>query len=810
MATNTAKSQFTAVIVPSASIAAVADSEFDPPTTDVASEEACAFQCLLDNHIGTSAADPLTPHYTYYPDPNDATEPQNIPSYRCAGFTYVGGKCTLYTSAALPELAPTAKAAASADDVTYYDLNCQNYGTRVSSIRGGARAHYCLCNQADAIDQANDVPGKNAVAMFEGERCTVPASWHHTNELHPSFNVYGIDASGANGGTSAPYFDVSAMSPAQQRWRTGFPVHHPSPGFNVHTATGIPYPIAAGDANTAAARVANAIGDGPAFSPVPPMGYSSPGSTSGQCTGQSLEGVLPTKSTCVPDSSGQTDHCQLNCAPPAAPPATFTATAFGAAAASSTPPTPPVPQPDGFSTGTTQGGANWCAGQQCDGSACPPGVAADLTAACNKSPASFDDAAKAYKQCIANGRAMVHQDGVDRADVSTWSQAQQNSLNQLLGSAGECSSYYTQADGQIAIIAIPEGAGEGGFHSQTAGQTNCEALFDASNALSEYSAINNCALTSITNCQAVNACSTQEIEAYIISTGKSAQIDISQADSININASANYTNSVKNNIANATQQSLSSIISQMNKQLADNESTANAGGGVADLSGGTVPQAGPRTFAQNAAAISSIVNNAISSQIENTQVTVATQEQKIEAYVQSSGDNAKITIGQNGLLDMQVSLITKNAVSNTVSTATTQALTTNIDQTNDDKRQLIGLILMCLAIVLLVAGAAVAGFFLVKVVGKMGKKAMTKMKSVAAQKVAQAPTQQQAAPAPQAQQPKAQQPKAQQPKAQQPKAQQPKAQQPKAPQPKAQQPKAQQPKAPQPKAQQPKAQQPKA
>jgi len=761
---NTAKGQFTAVIVPSASIDAVADSAFDPPSTGAASEEACAFQCLLDNHIGTSAAEPLTPHYTYYPDPNDATEPQNIPSYRCTGFTYGGGKCKLYTSAALPELAPTAKAAASTGDVTYYDLNCQNYGTRVSSIRGGARTHYCLCNQAEAIDQANAaVP--NAVAMFEGERCTVPTSWHHTNEVHASFNRYSKAAD--NDADPTQVFEASVMSPAQQRWRTAYPVHHPSPGFNVHTGTGIPYPIAAGDPNAASA--ADALSDPTA---VPPAGYSAPASTSGQCSGASNTcDVLPDPTgKCTADTTpGQTACCQLNCPAPTASAVLRETRAFGAAAALGATPTPPIQPPGDIDNGTTKGGPNWCGTTDKSGAentcqeSCPPSAVADMVDACNKSPESFDAAAQAYKQCIANGRAMVHQDGVDRADVSTWSQAQQTSLNQLLGSAGSCNSFYTQSNGQAAVIAIPEGGGEASFNTQSAGATNCEALFDASNALSEYSAVNNCALTSITNCQAVNACSSQKINAHIISRGKDATIDIEQQSTINVNASANYTNNVKNNVANATQQSLSSIISQMNKQLADNESSTSAGGPIVNHDGGMLPQSGPRTFAQNAAAISSIVNNALSSQIENTQVTSVVQNQEIDAYVQSTGDNAKITIKQDAILDMQVSMITKNAVDNTITNSTVQSLTTNIDQTNDDKRQLIGLILMCIAIVLLVAGAAVAGFFLVKVVGKMGKKAMTKMKNVAAQKAAQAQPPQAAVP--QIQQPKAQQPKAQQPKA---------------------------------------------
>lgn len=725
-----ASSIFTQISVPTASLAALvpipgSDSDYAAAGAPMpgylqksvtigtsGALETCAQLALSDNHIGDfgqkwKPATPTDANYTYYHDLAGPQAPPQ-PTYRAAGFSFVTASdqptqvtCTLYTADALPLLAPVEVAAGTTESSIYYDLNCQNGGSRVSAIRGGPAMHYCLCNQG-VPDPTKTPEEQYAGSMFEGERCTVPKSFLHTNDVHPAFNQ--VDGNYLQG----------AMSPAAARWRSSFPRAHPSGGYAVHQTSGVPLPLAAWDPT------------GNSLDPINvPQGYSIAATTSGQCG--TTAGLLSRTAKCNISSGsspiGTLTGCFVGC-PSAAP------TAMGAALANG------AITPRDATTGTLGGTPGTCTtGPE---SPCTAGcgeVISASAAACTKEPPSFVEAAKTYAVCMANARAMIKSDTADRAMVSTWSAAQQNSLNQLLAGAGnsKCSTSYNTSHETIGLHWVPVPGVDGGEDATSANSVNCEAIFESAEALSAYNASINCTLNSVQNCQSAMVCSDQTVDAVFDLYGNKDTVNITQSDTTNLNASANYTTQFINTFANETHQTLDAVISQFNSQM--KAAYAEIDASIAAAKGGQLPSSGPRSFANIAAAISNITENAVSNQINNNQVTEAITQQKIQVQVTSHGDNLKADIQQTATTDMQVSMITQNSINNSFTNTTTQVLTATTNQTNKDPLSggLSGGIGIIVLFVVLLIGIAVAGFFVFKlskkglhVAGKIAHKVSAK------------------------------------------------------------------------------------
>jgi hypothetical protein len=695
--------------------------------------EDCQRLCLADNNMAVDANGNLVSGVAYYPrtapnplpageaagmyDPSElvskvALLPGMTPTYRCAGVLSGPSQCMLVTSGALPVVAEDA-GPGDTSTLVYYDLDCQHSGAR-RTYDTDAQRKYCVCNPLIAED------GEHTHAMYEGERCTVPNTFLHSNNFHSSF--YRTDEN---------FYHPSASSPAQQRWR-GHLGDHPGQGYLLSEDHGQPYPLAAHVAHTSVALV-------DPTTPVPPApGFSSPASTSGNCgnleldipdsacatfnTGQ--EGSCPVKTCCASGS------CPLPAPPPspAPPPATGAATSrtdqvdgTGAVGSSVVTGHGTIKLPVNADVGTPKTPTNpFCKGNNCQ-SGCAD-VASAQTVVCTSEPKSFQIAAKAYNKCIANGRAMIKQDGVDRNDVSTWSQAQQNSLNQLLSSSanGTCVTHYSTDSGvSVSLQELPLGVGVDDSTSLDTGAVGCESLFDTCNALSEYNATLNCTLNSAQNCQANLLCNSLSVNLTYDAIGDFNTVTIDQQNAQNLNASANYTNEFSNHFANNTTQSLQSLISQFSSQLAQTEATLGtpiAGGAL-----GQAPAQGAREFAQTAAAISNVTENAVSNQISNSQITDVTNQETITATVRFVGNNNNLAIKQSSTQDVQTKEITQNQVNNSFSNTTSQVLTSDTHQ-GDEVKRAIGLIMLVFFIILLLAGAVVAAVF----IGKLAKKGLKK------------------------------------------------------------------------------------
>lgn len=669
----------------------VADEDFD---------DACK-ACAQDNGFYYDTKNNrIVQDATYLPNPN--AEIPTTPTYRCCGFTFTGtvdttgkptsrGIFTPYTSGALRIIDMNPGPNNANPTLRYYDMKCQNGGTRTHPVAGGAQTYYCQCIQS--------IPGAGTDqnGLFEGERCTVPmSSFLHTNEIHGNF---------INEGSTQ--VQQTPMNPAQQRWRRAHPGEHPSPGQDVDPGSGIPLPIAAAvpvpTPSTGATAGATAGPTAPPSIALPPASTMSPASVSGQC---STTGVFT--EWC------KTPQCTDGCLA-AQPPSTLDL-AVGAASNSDR----KVKTGD-LKTGTLDSD-NFCSNTSGDARCmvCSKSTGGDnATKACNAEPDSFKPAADAYEKCIANGRAMIHQDGVNRNQVSTWSAAQQSSLNQLLSSGANttCSTW----DNSSSSAGAGVGSWGAGVHSQSStsvGAIGCEALFETSQALSEYNATLNCTLNSATNCQNTNVCSNQSIVAKFNITGDNDTVHIEQVDNQNVYAAANYTNQFTNSFANTTQQSLQSVINQFNSQVQDfsaQGSTPIASGNVS-----SVPSQGAREFSNIASAISNITMNAVSNQISNKQITDVVSSQELKAHFNVSGSNDTVTLSQTSDQSVHVSEITQNNVNNSFSNATTQLLTAKTTQGNTVNSPFS--ILLIAIIGVCVIGAIVAAIFIGKFVVKTGSK----------------------------------------------------------------------------------------
>lgn len=328
---------------------------------------------------------------------------------------------------------------------------------------------------------------------------------------------------------------------------------------------------------------------------------------------------------------------------------------------------------------------------------------------------------------------MIKQDGVDRHDVSTWSTAQQASLNQLLKSAANatCVTHYNTSDKTKAGVSIG-GSGYNHESSLDTGAVGCESLFDTCNALSEYNATVNCTLNSAQNCQSNILCNALQINVVAEITGNNNTASISETSNQNLNASANYTNEFTNNFSNNTTQSLQSLISQFSSQLAQTEGFLGT-----PIGGGTVGQApaqGAREFAQTAAAISNITQNAVSNQINNKQVTDVANQETINVTAMIDGNQNSLNVTQANTQTLQTREVTQNQINNTFSNTTSQVLTSQTKQGDEVKRTL-GLILLVFFLMLAIVGAIVASVFVGKkamhLFGK-GKKLLAKKRAAAA------------------------------------------------------------------------------
>jgi hypothetical protein len=697
---------------------------------DTVSLEHCKAACLADNNMAFDS-NGLVEGRSYYAVPKaDSYDPSPIQenansylenshpgedtmwSYRCAGVLWDGdnnatGKCQLMAAGALPILAkdedPDATLAAL---TTYYDLDCQNFGTRKSALDGGARSHYCMCNQSTAIREQDDA----GAVFYTGERCTVPESHLHSNNHHGTFVQ-----------TGAGEYVQSVESPIQSKWRSSFLSEHPPSGYLIGNG-GISYPLTAHNQASNEAPVP------------PPRGTVNQASTSGQCGPPTLNNV---KGACEYFSSQGTDcekdgkrkACCDGCLP------THTADATEALGAATK--TPSINSDPDDTTGTAEGPPPWCLTKDCISSKCKTSEDAAKTA-CTSEPASFQTAAAAYKKCIANGRAMIKQDGVDRNDVSTWSTAQQNSLNQLLSSSANatCVTHYgTSSSTNLGSWVNSGGIGSGYQHksSTDTGAIGCESLFDTCNSLSEYNATLNCTLNSAQNCQANILCNSMSVQLIATATGNNNSFDISQTSTQNLNASANYTNEFSNRFANNTSQSLQSLVSQFSSQLAQTE--AGISTPVGEVTAGQAPSQGAREFAQTAAAISNITENAVSNSISNSQITDVANQERIFATVGFVGDNNKLSIKQTAAQVVQTSEITQNQVNNSFSNTTSQVLTAKTTQGDEVKRAL-GMIMLVFFLLLAITGAIVAAVFVAKKMRKEGLHLLHKGKGATNKKAA--------------------------------------------------------------------------
>ena len=750
MATS-ATDRFTPITVPATVAAAIEDYEVPLPMiggvlpTAPRTVEECALQCMNDNNMVFKKGAWISSNNQYYTEVGHPTA-----TYRAAGFVFdaTTKHCQLYSASALPTVGDADRGAASgtAQTIEYYDLNCMNSGTRTNIAGESAYADYCLCNQDANIPESDD----NAVeAMFEGPRCTKPESWHHSNNITGSFNRF-------DSGTGVKDFQYSNKTPADHRWASDFPLAHPSDGYNVDHATGVPFPIAAGDiqpASKAAAKVKAqlaAAGDmtavtagatmgitpvgateAPTPSNTPPTGFSYGASSSGQCGAagackvREMRGQCPTNTTvtCPSGSKTTSTHCCNACCPAVPPDSAPVASVVEAAVSAVGAATPKITKPPGGNTGTAAGGVGWCT----DSNKCPNSTSGATSGACTSEPKSFKIAAKAFAKCQKNSRAMVHAGEQSAHDVSTWSSAQQNALSQILGQQGVCKTFY-HADSHTvfglegSILPPQLEAGGKTAQSQTASATGCSSLFNSSTALAEYTATNNCILNSVSNCQSTIVANTQVLKARITSTGDNSKINITQKGQVNLTASANYTTEFTSKVANSTTQNVTNIVKQINKQLQAQETAAGIG---IYYQNGQPPPQGPRSFASFAGAIQSITSNSVSNQISNKQVTNVTQADTMDVIINSSGAGADIELKQQGLVDAQVNLVTRNTVNNQLANTTVQTLTNNVDQDNEDKRKL-GIIIGTVLLVLLVAGAIVAAVFLTKKAVKAGKKLFKK------------------------------------------------------------------------------------
>jgi hypothetical protein len=723
-------------------------------TEDAATtKEDCAQLCLRDHNMTIDKGNTMwvSSNNQYYPsDPQLPTTPLTpslpIPTYRCAGFAMDGTTCTLYNGDALVSVveadSSTVETETTPTAIDYWDMNCFHSGTRGNISSETTESLYCHCNQNHAIVNDNFEH-----AMFEGDRCTVPATWQHSMNLHGSFNRYDDD------------FQHSAKSPAHHRWANSFPTDHPSSGYNVDHQTGVPFPIIAMDQAGPPGTTSLVTG---AMTPVskphdssntPPTGISFGASMSGQCaiptSGDSGACGLRKTMNC-PKKNGDTDNaddtdacCATEC-PPAAPQGTHggvsnvnTSDEFSVGASTAT--TGGISIPSSANLGTQGGPQGWCStGTNSDGTsigcqACVGGSSPSGKGACTNEPESFKIAAETFAKCIANARAMVHAGEASADDVTTWSALQQKGLSQILGSVGKCSTHYKEDDKTSAGVGLrlfpPDfNAGASTSHSVDAGATDCESLFAATNALSEFTANNNCVMNSSQSCQSTFTCNAQNMNAKITSTGKDATITIDQEGSSNVSASANYTTEFTNKVTNATQQSMSAIVKQINKQLQANEASAGAGG-IVHADAGVPPPQGPRNFSNLAASMQSLTNNSVSNSIKNSQVTDVTQVEDLDINIVSTGDDADISIKQKGILDAQVSEITKNAVDNQLSNSTIQNLISNTNQDNEDKNQM-RIIFIAIVLVLVIGGGIVAAIFIGKFAAKEGKKLLEHHKSM--------------------------------------------------------------------------------
>lgn len=678
-------------------------------TKDEAFADACKL-CAQDHGFYINDVGVVQQDMTYLPqDPALQT-----PTYQCCGFTFTGtfnpdgspatrGEFIPYTSGALRIIDMNPATSSETPTLMYYDMKCQNGGTRTHPVAGGAQTYYCQCIQS--IPKATD----DVNGMFEGERCTVPmSSFLHTNEVHGNF---------INSTNKTNAVQQTPMNPPQQRWRRIQQGDHPSPGQDVDLNSGIPLPLIA-FAQTTALTTRASIDEAPALTtgasideaPVtillPPASTQHKATVSGQCSKPGDHAIT----WCKLGTS-----CQDGCpAPPADPPVSV-----GAAA---TTPTRTVDAPN-LLAGTTAD-INFCHQNKGDAScfpgceAPPPGGNASK-GPCTAEPSSFKPAADAYEQCIANGRAMIHQDGVDRNDVSTWSAAQQSSLNQLLASgANTTCSTWDKSNSSAGAGVSSWGAGVHSESSTSVGAVGCEALFETSQALSEYNATLNCTLNSATNCQSTSVCSTQALNAEFNVSGSGDKVNIKQKNTQNVYATANYTNQFTNSFTNTTQQSIQSVINQFNSQMQDfsaQASTPIASGGVS-----SVPSQGAREFSNIAAAISNITMNAVSNQIDNSQITDVTSAQTMTAKFNVTGNNDTINLTQASSQQLHVSEITQNTINNSFSNATTQLLTAKTTQGNTVNSPfsivLIAIIGVCLI------GAIVAAIFIGKFVVEKGSK----------------------------------------------------------------------------------------
>jgi hypothetical protein len=686
--------------------------------TSPASLAGCAAECMLDNNMEMSGGNWASATNTYYGKDGSPT-----PSYRCAGFTF-DTKCTYYDGQTLPLVADAHASAADASaasadppaTVDYYDMNCMNSGTRHDAGTGGAHMDYCLCGQPQAVPS-----GESTNVLFEGERCTVPVTFHHTTNLHGSFNQY----------TDPSYsgFQHSTKGAAHNRWSVPFATAHPSGGLNVEKATGMPYPLIAGDPNPTTPVTAGAAAPGPDPSKTPPVGGSYGTSMSGQCGASAACRLRDNSSTCHANQPSETctksndSECCNACCPDGTS-AENHGLAVGAAAAPSSGIVKPPSLTQGI--GTKAGPAGWCTQSGDSGQANCSGQNCDTTTlsggACTSEPKSFETAAKVYQDCVQVAKAMVHQAGQSAKDVTSWNQANQNSLAALLGSSGKCNSQFHSGSKKGGGLSWSPFciSGAGGLTNHTdATAVNCEALFGTAQALSEYTATNTCVLNSATSCQATSICNDQTIDAQITNTGEHVNIDINQKATSNVAATSNYTTEFTNHITNTTQQSMEAVVKQVNKQLLAHQSQMDAI--IVSGGGGDLPQQGPRDFASYAMGITSLTNSAVSNQIKNSQVTEVVQNNTLKFNINNSGAYTDIKVNQISALDAQVTEVTRNAVDNQLANTTVQSLTTNTDQDNEDKRS--GIIMaMIIVVVVLVVGGVAALVFLIKAVAKKGKK----------------------------------------------------------------------------------------
>jgi hypothetical protein len=679
----------------------------------------CQQLCATDNGFytvtdaGVTTFNQLT---TYSPDPaNDHSGFVSPPTYRCAGFTWDGtagtpGTCQMYSSGALPLLDSLPDG--TPGQTSYYDMKCQNGGTRNGVIPGGAATHYCQCIQPVPAGANDDDPTIHTRAMYEGERCTVPMSgFFHTNEVHGNFVA----------GAAPNTVQQTPMNPAQQRWRRAHPGPQPSLGYNVDAPTGVPLPLAAVVLPSASLAAGAA--------PEPLNGYVvvpssvSAASASGVCTKSPMTGLYCSKGK----------DCGANC-PPLQTPANVSLVALSvdtdaarmAVGTSAVGAAATTVDAGDLKTGTTDG-TNFCGTSATCGN-CTQSGGGGASNACTANREDFDIAAKAFQTCIDNGRAMIHQDGVNRNQVSTWSAAQQSSLNQLLASGANttCQTYNNTSSG--AGVGIGSW-GVGGFSSSSTqtGAIGCEALFETSQALSEYNATLNCTLNSVRNCQDVSVCAAQKLNGSATINGNNNKVTINQGVTQNVFAGANYTNQLTNSFANSTQQSITSVIHQMNTQIQDMEAAGSIPFGGGDAT--TLPSQGAREFSNLAAAISNITENAVSNQIDNSQIVNVTAVQDLTFSISFIGDNNTLDVDQSSNQHLQVSEITSNNINNSFSNATTQILTATTTQGNNVKNPLT-FILIAVAVVLLI-GAAVAAFFVGKFALGVGKKVFGKKPSAA-------------------------------------------------------------------------------